>query len=84
MLFDFAIYSRHNCCSPEVFPSYGGQSQQFSVKGDEQEVIPAVQAGDVQPNPEISVEGRQTSSRGASDKQRINLAIILKGRTALL
>ena len=29
-------------------------------------------------NPEISGEERQTSGRGASDKTKINLAIILK------
>ena len=49
-------------------PDMRGQSQQSSVKGDEQEVVPAVQAGNIQPDREISDNRRQTSGRGASDE----------------
>ena len=59
----------------------GGQSQQSSVKGDEQEVVPLFRLEIFsQIQRYLMTEGRHL----AEVPQRINLGIILKGRTALM
>ena len=65
-------------------PDMGGQSQQSSVKGDEQEVVPLFRLEIFsQIQRYLMTEGRHLAEV-PQKKQRINLGIILKGKIALM